>query len=355
MQVEEFLQACDEQLRPYLRAQGEQEERAGLERLVREVIRPEAEEVVFHELRSWSNLTHAEHRAAADDFRELGAEVDAQMALRLDKLQKNVQRALKGDAGEVDDRPIRQLSSYVRSVARNACHERRRQQRPGRKALADALRYALSHTPGLALWQVNGLDGFPELHCGRQEWLGLTADSLDDRREALRRDLTDVPPREALSWLFDHLAAPVRFEMVVDLLASASDVEARYATVPLENAETIASVGISGTRTASLIELLKDIWNQVRLLAPPQPAILLLQLPDSYARNMLLEFVTHEIAPEDELATAIGLTIDQLQALYPRLPLSDHEIAQELGLERAKIRSIRQSARRRLKRLADGD
>jgi hypothetical protein len=210
----------------------------------------------------------------------------------------------------------------------------------------------LSHSPGLALWQVDGLDGFPELQCGKQEWRGLTADSLDDRREALRRDLRDLPQRAALSWLFDRLAAPVRFEVVVDLLASASDVEARYATVPLENAETIASGGISGTRTASLIELLTDIWTQVRLLDPPQPAILLLQLPDSYSRNMLREFITHEIVPEAELATAIGLPLDHLQALYSRLPLSDHEIAQELGLERAKVRSIRQSARRRLKRLA---
>lgn len=353
MQVEEFLQACDEQLRPYLLAQGEQEERAWFERLVQEVIRPEAEKVVFHELRSWSNLTHAEHRAAADDFRELAADVDARMALRLGKLQKEVQQARMGHKGEVGDRPIRQLPVYVRSVARHVCQERRRQQRPGRKALADALRYALRHTTGLALWQVNGLDGFPELQCGKQEWEGLTADSLDERREVLRRDLVGMPLREALRWLFDRVATPIRFEMVVDLLASASDVEARYTTVPLENAETIADVGFTETSTASLIELLQEIWNQVRLLAPPQPAILLLQLPDSYSRNMLLEFVTHEIIPEEELAEAIGLTVEHLQSLYPRLPLSDFEIAQELGVERTKVRTMRQSARRRLRRLDD--
>jgi hypothetical protein len=352
MEVSEFLDASDRALRTYLTTSDEADAQKRLGLLVQDVIRPAAQQTVFGALRSWSNLTPLEHRAAADEFRDLAADVESQMAVRLHKLRASVQKASSEESRLVADQPIRNLARYVSSVARKACQDRRRRQRPGRKALADALRYALTHTDGLALWQAEGLDGQPELHCGRSEWRQRRPDSLDDRREALRRDLADISRRQALAWLFDRVGAPLRFEALVDLLASAWDVDARYATLPLEYAETVADRGPGPAPIASLIDLLAEIWERVRILDKPQPGVLLLQLPDSYSQNMLREFAGYGIASEDELARAVGLPLERLQALYARLPLTDQEIAQELGLESTKVRGIRQSARRRLKRIS---
>ncbi|HYR28103.1 MAG TPA: hypothetical protein VEU30_06525, partial [Thermoanaerobaculia bacterium] len=81
-----------------------------------------------------------------------------------------------------------------------------------------------------------------------------------------------------------------------------------------------------------------------------QRAALLLNLREPDSGNAVLLFVILGIADLDTIAEAIGITRDELAAIWDQLPLDDLTIAARLGITRQQVINSRRSARERLAR-----
>jgi len=95
---------------------------------------------------------------------------------------------------------------------------------------------------------------------------------------------------------------------------------------------------------------LENLWKEIRDLSVEHRVALLLNLREAGGGNAVALFIGLGIASIDEVAAAVGLTVDRLAALWSRLPLDDLTIAEMLGVTRQKVINYRRSARDRVAR-----
>jgi len=76
---------------------------------------------------------------------------------------------------------------------------------------------------------------------------------------------------------------------------------------------------------------------------------LLLNMTDSYGYGIEW-FLFAKITSEERLASLLELSIEQFRELLDQLPLSDAQIARELGISESKVMNIRRAVRERLNR-----
>jgi hypothetical protein len=103
-------------------------------------------------------------------------------------------------------------------------------------------------------------------------------------------------------------------------------------------------------RLLVLKRYLQRIWETVAAMSRRHRCALLLNLRDETGGNALRLFPA-TVASLGQMAQLLELSKEEFAALWPRLPLSDLEIAQLLACERDQIISCRKSVRRVLEKI----
>jgi DNA-binding CsgD family transcriptional regulator len=119
----------------------------------------------------------------------------------------------------------------------------------------------------------------------------------------------------------------------------------------LEN--RLADPGVDASRSAEIRIWMERLWKEIGELAERQRQALLLNLrePGGAAIGLFQDF---GVAGFGQVAAALSLTEGELSELWRRLPLSDNEIAERLGIGRQQVINLRSAARQRLARRMRG-
>jgi hypothetical protein len=228
------------------------------------------------------------------------------------------------------------------------------------------VRYVLRRDDRFAVWS----------GAGRELLCGLAADrgapepgGIDARlRELVGRGASEVGtgwgqfPR-LIAGLLEGLAAPCRFEELIDALAERMGI-AEVAPLPLPHsgesdepgpgaAEPIAAAP-SAERELDLRTQLGALWREIRDLPANQRFALLANLRGEGGEDLLDVLLSARVVDPAALAAALGLTEPEWQALSPSFPKDDLWIAARLGLTRQQVINLRKSARLRLARRLRG-
>ncbi|HEX8172051.1 MAG TPA: sigma-70 family RNA polymerase sigma factor [Thermoanaerobaculia bacterium] len=173
-------------------------------------------------------------------------------------------------------------------------------------------------------------------------------DDFDDlHNEVLMRLVRRLGDRDAAPIeQFDDYVAMVTYHAVDDYVRKRGLPRDDEATAP----DAMRVVDASAARRVEALEICARLWSEIRELPPRQRVALLLHLRDESGETALAHFVISAVASPDELAASMGMTRDELLALWDELPLDDHRIAARLGATRQQVINLRKSARERLGR-----
>lgn len=241
---------------------------------------------------------------------------------------------------------IRDLESYLATLAFNVVNDQFRETFPARARLKKSLRNVLANDPRLAIWTRND-----SVVCGLAEWTGAAAAAPAvplDPAGAGGALLDAGRPAEALLELFRLTGKPVAFREVVVFFARAwnvSDAHDSTSELQVVEARQAATVDHLAAR-----EYLRAVWAEIRELRPMQRKALLLNLRGADAADVVPLFVLTGITPLDDLAGALEMTPDELADIWNELPFDDLRIAALLGVTRQQVINLRKSARERLYR-----
>jgi predicted DNA-binding protein (UPF0251 family) len=95
-------------------------------------------------------------------------------------------------------------------------------------------------------------------------------------------------------------------------------------------------------------QLLRLIWDAICTLSKPQQKAMLFGMRVVQGRSALVLFQLTGRASLPQLAVALELSVEELEAMSEQLPLKDVEIAARLGITRQQVINLRKSARERL-------
>ena len=259
--------------------------------------------------------------ASTHDVEDVCSEALLELLARLDKSPQDIQ----------------DFPAYVASIGYHSVHDYFRRRHPERHKLKNRLRYALKSEYGFALWDA-----------GDAGWLA----SLDKYRLAKPVPVPDDPiPAgplvEVAARLLQSARAPVSFDSLVDRLAQILGVHDQQ--VPLEDLPAPMPAP-SVDFAASWVPHLERLLAVLATLPVAQRAALLLNLRSVEGESPIQVFVAFGITSITKLAVLLELESLELARLWKRLPLTDQEIAQRLGVTRQQVINLRMSARKRLAR-----
>jgi RNA polymerase sigma factor (sigma-70 family) len=317
----------EELLREYLAATDEAEAERRLAGILEDVAKPLVQRIVRSAVRM-------------EDAEDVVADTILDLLRRL--------RDLRGPGSH----PIQDFRRYIVTCAYNRCHERLRERYPARNRLRNQLRYLCNHDRNLALWR-NADDA---LVCGFREWAGRDAvdgEPLADARVSVRSDPTVENRAQVaalVTVLLRHAGAPILLDPLASEIARLLGVEQQRTEVLLSELQPSRDVRADDAlvhRTS-----LQQLWDDVRRLALKQRIALLLNLRDTHGRECLTLLPLTRTATIPEIAAAVGMESEAFAALWNRLPLSDVEIAEILGVTPRQVIKLRRLARERLRRMA---
>jgi RNA polymerase sigma factor (sigma-70 family) len=311
-------------LEQYLSCPHEQEE-AVLSGLLFEVAEPVIWRVVRARLQ----------RAPDHEREDVAADVMASLLARL--------KALKQEGASAFER----LESYIAVAAQNGCDQYLRRLYPQRHRAKNRLRYLLSKTTALAMWE----DAQGRTLCGLAVWSGRApvacgTEILRDVDHA--RSDGNLPPAELALRIFRRAGGPMELDAAVSIFAHAwgmSDADA-----PLDGLDPGPQEHRSHDDVMHDRRMLARLWNEIESLPPPQRSALLLNLRDSGGGSALSLLPATGIASIRQIAAVLGIAVETFAGLWKRLPLDDLEIASLLGVPRQKVINMRLAARQRLAR-----
>jgi DNA-directed RNA polymerase specialized sigma24 family protein len=311
----------DDSLQAFLQAPSEEEADRQLARLLDEVARPVVRRIV-----------ESVAREEADD---LVADTLLDLLRRLRELRANLTP------------PIRDLRGYIATCAYNTCHERMRERYPARARLRNQVQYLCGHHAKLAVWR----NGYGAVVCGLREWNGAEPVAEADVALPARSD----PAAENRSQLvtlvpaiFKAVGAPLALDTLVDTIARLIHLEMQRVDAPLSNelaAQTPADTALE------LRISLQQLWDDVQQLVPKQRAALLLNLRDVHGRECLSLLPLTRTATIPDIAKAVEMPVEQFEALWKDLPLSDAAIGGLLDATGRQVIKMRRLARERLRRM----
>lgn len=249
-------------------------------------------------------------------------------------------KALKsGSGGEI----IRSFESYVAAAAHNGCDQYLRQRYPERHRLKNRLRYLIGKHPKFALWE----DSASRWVCGLELWKQRpTVAALPDLMPHLS---SGVRPERLLEDLFRASGAPLEFDGVVDWFARIWGVRDHS-----QSSELPDDLTASESRGPDVLmvetQSLHGLWNEIMALPAPQKTALLLNLRDPGGGSALWLFASAAIVSVRKIADAMEWPVEEFAQVWPKLPLSDFDIAERLSVTRQQVINLRQAARQRLAR-----
>ena len=156
---------------------------------------------------------------------------------------------------------------------------------------------------------------------------------------------------ELILLLLNKIQQPVRFrdfmELISELVASqCKGIEVVDSEQPLALTQDEHASSSSAAENRVLLERL---FAEILKLGVEQRKSLLLNMTDSYGYSIEW-FVFTGIATEAELASLLELSVDEFRQLLNDLPMTDKEIAKQLGVSSTRVANIRKAVRDRLAR-----
>jgi DNA-directed RNA polymerase specialized sigma24 family protein len=238
---------------------------------------------------------------------------------------------------------IESLDDFVATLTYNAAYDFLRRRYPERTRHKNRLRYVLLHDDRLAMW--NGPSGSMT---GLAQWRGTNDVSTIEltRDDATNRMLDRTATADALVAIFEWNGQPL-------LLTDLARVTAGLWLIT--EAETVDGTAAVDPRPDPTLRMeqrqyLASLWREIGELRVSHRRALMLNLRDSDGLNALSLFAFTGVATFDEIAEALELDSARLAELWPRLPLSDLDVAEMLGVNRQQVINLRRSARDRLNR-----
>lgn len=268
-----------------------------------------------------SRYTRGGTLLTAEDAEDVAATVDVRLIERLRSAARGARDS------------IRDLHSYVATVAHNAVNDFLRKRYPQHARLKKRLRYTLDRDGRFAVWTASA-----GLVCGLRAWRG-------------RDDVAGTPPAwhtpadadaAALDNLFRAAGRPLLFEAVV-----AHFQEAMHEEHAVDDAADRAAAPDEQFQQRQRV---RALWLEIRELPPMQRKALLLNLRYGGDLDALPVLLLSGIASIGELAAALELSERELAAIWNDLPWDDQHIAGVLGVTRQQVINLRKSARARLAR-----
>jgi len=314
-----------------------------LDRLVTGYAAPLVRRIVRFKLASLGSRYGGIQRADVDD---VSGNALYQLLARLDRLK----------TGERQN--FRNFTGYVAVTAYNACNEYFRAKKPAWLSLGMKLRYVLTHSPRLAIWETadgQEICGFTRAR-GRAPALDFSA--LQHARTQLRQsvDPSRMKTSELAEAILHAAGSPIPFDSLVEIAADWSELkEVQVHSIQddrddesntwerLSDFESTPENKLLGRR------FIERLWQEICDLPLPHRKALLLNLNDAAGGDIAL-FVHLGVATVEQIARALEMKPLALAELWRELPLDDARIAQDLGISRQDVVNRRSAARKRLAR-----
>jgi DNA-directed RNA polymerase specialized sigma24 family protein len=331
-------------LEQWLREPDKDHAAALLDCLVSRYADPLIRRIVSFKLASVGNRYGGIQRADVDD---VASNALVQLLGRLDRLK----------SGEGQP-AVRNFSGYVAVTGYNACNEYFRARKPAWLSLSMKLRYLMTHSPRLALWDT--AEG--QEVCGFERSRGRTpvsdTASLGDARSKFRQssDPSRLSTGELAEAILQAAGAPIVFDAFVEIAADWSGVkEAQVQSLDKDRDEEAKPwerlPDSQATAETKLIDrhYLERLWAEICALPIPHRKALLLNLNDGAGGDIQL-FVHLGIASVEQIAKALEMMPMEFAMLWNELPLDDTRIGRELGISRQDVANRRSAARKKLAR-----
>lgn len=261
------------------------------------------------------------------------------------EVQQQVHFRLLARLRSTTEEPLQDFPAYVAVVTYNTCAEWQRQRQPRRHALKNRLRYLLTHTEGLALWEAQ-----PRVWwCGRKEWTGSKKSADPAQLNASRPSLPKgTALRELANAFFSRVNCPIELDDLVNVLTEVLGIADE--TTSLDDKPEIADTQPSIDTAVERRAFLQTLWSEIKQLPVPQRRALLLNLRDQNCGNQLALFHLTGVASLRELAQTLEFTLEEFAEIWNQLPIDDLSLAARFNVTRQQIINLRLAARRRLAR-----
>lgn len=276
----------------------------------------------------------------------------------------NALRRLKESASE---NRIADFPAYVAVVAYNECARFWRTRVRQFERLRNKIKYLLRHEPSFALWQDH--DEIWWCALAPQQTSPAAAAADQTQRGAVAREhivalVSKHEPNYAQAHLLDLMAAifthadgALRMSEAIGIAAELWSVQ----DLPDRSLDEMQAAGmepgVERLDQQATIEQrvdLRELWEAIQELPPRQRYVTLCTLRDDDGHELLTAFFDSGIAHLPDLARALEISIDEVYALLPALPLSDGALAERLRLTLQQVYNLRKSARDFLRRRLAG-
>jgi RNA polymerase sigma factor (sigma-70 family) len=339
----------------YLLNSNDQAER---ERLLSDLILTQASPLVRKVLRQKLafNVSQSGTNPSNPDAEDLFQEITATLIKRLNKL-----------IHDPDKYAITNFRQFVRTLAINACREYLRKKSPERMRLKNNLRDLFYRHPDFKIWRQNNLGSI----CGYSEWEGMPhslpsserlkqiRENPDFLREAIFRDknIQRLSISKVVAEFFKWLGGPIEFETFVELYAGLTGIHFQQVeSIEQQGAKwdrRIAGSTISSDKLLESREKLILLWNEIKQLPPEQRDTVCLGYVDKDCEDIVNLLVNAKIITFPQLASDLGMSIEELMNLWKQIPMDSATLANYLGATRSQVNKWRFQALKKLrKRLA---
>lgn len=340
----------DVSLLSFLNSTDEREEEQQLSRLISEYADPTVRRVIRYKLKAEAQR----NRNGYDnpDVEELYHDIQLHLLKRLRELKRDPSKFV-----------INNLESYVVATANHVCDEYLRRKFPSRRHLKDRVRYQLINHPefrlcdngekvwlaGLAAWGQERFEGLREVDAKPD--VGLLK-KLSDELQSI--DAYSLQLRPLLRMVFRLCGRPLEFDSLTGLIAQLQGIKDKPAVPLSAGANPLTERLVSPQEEIDVVlqyrQLLQYLWDEICKLSRRQRIALLFNLKSRNGINVITLFPATRVATFEEIATALELDTEQLEAIWPNLPMDDLSIAEYLGATRQQVINLRKNAREKLSR-----
>lgn len=328
--------AIDEQLLPYLTASGS-DAQYQLDRLF-EKARP----IVYRIARSVR--LGASQSSTYFNTQDIYSDVCVRLLPILQKFKKDSQRS-----------PISNFAGLVATATSSVFADLLKAQDRQKRNLRLKIRRLIAANTSLSIWN----DENGNVICGYSIWRTETAPRPTipmPTQMALGFSSNETPKKNTAELILQCLSnagRPLKLDELVDLVNIASEgIEVQ--TVSIDDQFYVQSTPLITVQpdVVAVVDnqrLLRRLFSEIQQLRVEQRKSLLLNMTDSYGYGIEW-FLFTKITTEEQLARLLEVSIEQFKELLNELPMSDAQIAKDLGISQTKVMNIRRAVRERLDR-----
>jgi len=339
----------DHVLVPYLTARGEQERQQHLDELVTIRAAPLIRQVLRRRLAFYVSAqgVNGNNQDAEDLYQESMTRV------------VQVLHQLHSASGiEIDN-----FDLYVSRIASNTCTDFLRAKSPARTRLKDGLRHLLKRHKDIVSWEHDGeiLCGFaPWRNTGKSAFSDQPWQDLETKLQSFQslhfsdEDVRFAPVSQIAAELFYWIGGPVEIDVLVRVIAYLLDIhDEQMESLDDPSPTKWDTYFVSSTRAeeshVEANELLGRLWQALIQLPAEQRDAFALSFEDEVGEDLFTMLRAAEIVNWDEIAQAMGRSVQEVVRLRGRMPMNGASVAEELNASRENVYKWRFRAIRRLK------